>query len=358
VSFAAFAACTPPAAAPVQPQAAPHADAFDAGNEGAAVQSDGSASFAQIESTEGRAAAATAPLPALPPLPPRVTVRPLVADEMPTAFCPLGVVGPPPSPPAPHAKSHKKERSEHEPRPFHAAPRIMIDVDGASGLPLLSELQRTARAKGYWPVRHCYESGLRRDQRLRGSVSVTLSVDPSGTVTAATGESPNGSALADPVAAACVVRELSLLSFDGTPVPGARGPGDAGAGPGEAVQARIDVMLGTGDAPVFAAAPIPNAEAVREALRQSWPDATQCFERALESNPRAGGRMDLHFRVAPDGRVTSVQEGDAHLAAADLASCVLDVYRRATLPVVPRTREKAADTAVVYGLELEPAAAN
>ncbi|HSY25568.1 MAG TPA: hypothetical protein VK841_25790 [Polyangiaceae bacterium] len=306
----------------------------------------------------GPESTATANLPPLPPPPARITVEPLVADEAPTSFCPLGVVAPSPAAPAPTAKGHKKQRSEHEPRPFHAAPRIMIDVDGAPDTPALAEMQRTARAKGYWPVRHCYESGLRRDQHLRGSVAVVLSVDPSGAVTAAPAPA-KANPLADPVAAACVVREVGLLSLDAPQSAAARGASDAGAaGPAEAVQTRIDVTLGTGDAPVFAAAPIANAEAVREALRQSWPEATRCYAHVLESNPRAGGRMDLHFRVAKDGHVTSVQEGEAHLAAADLASCVLDVYRHATLPVASRPRETAPDTALVYGLELEPGSAN
>jgi hypothetical protein len=350
---AAFTACAP-AASPVR---SPPGDTAPDG--GAAPQDGDEAHDGGVTALTGVGpeSAAMANLPPLPAPPARITVQPLVADETPTSFCPLGIVAPSPAAPPPTTKGHKKQRSEHEPRPFHAAPRIMIDVDGAAETPALAEMQRTVRAKGYWAVRHCYESGLRRDQRLRGSVAVALSVDPSGAVTAAAAAPApaKGSPLADPVAAACIVREVALLSFDGPQSAAARGASDAGAaGPAEAVQARIDVTLGTGDAPVFAAAPVPNAEAVREALRQSWPDATRCYAHALESNPRAGGRMDLHFRVAKDGHVTSVQEGDVHLAAADLAACVLDVYRRATLPVAPRLRETAPDTALVYGLELEP----
>jgi hypothetical protein len=360
---ATFPACAP-AAAPVQSPPGPTAaDAEPAHDGGAALRAD-EAALAEARPE----AVATANLPPLPPPPARLAVQPLLADEMPTAFCPLGVVAPPPAAPAPHAKSHKKDRSEHdrsehEPRPFHAAPRIMIDVEGASDGSALGDLQRTVRAKGYWPVRRCYESGLRRDQHLRGTVALMVSLEPSGAVTAAA-EAPapaKASPLADPVVAACVVREVAPLLF-GEPGPTAQVVTDAGTTRrGEAVLVHVDVTLGTGDAPVFAASPIPNAEAVREALRQAWPEATHCYEHALESNPRAGGRMDMHFRVARDGRVLSVQEGEAHLAAADLASCVLDVYRRATLPVAPlapRTREPAAETTLVYGLELEPGAAN
>lgn len=357
---AAGVACAPAAAPILSPAPAP--PALDVTHESSSPDA------AIAVDDAGTELVPTANLPPLPAPPPRVTLQPLVADEMPTAFCPLGIVAVSPPPPVKSRKKRRSERgaeherdhdrAEHEARPYHAAPRIMIDVEGAGDAPALADLQRVARAKGYWPVRRCYESGLRRDQHLRGNVALTLSVDASGTVTAATSAPAKGTALADPVAAACVVRELALLSF----AEPARTSVDAGAA-GAEVAARVDVTLGTGDAPVFAAAPIPNAEAVREALRQRWPEATQCYARALEHDPHAGGRMDLHFRVAKDGRVLSVQEGDAHLAAADLASCVLDVYERATLPVAPRASEahkkdSTAETALVYGLDLEPGGAN
>jgi hypothetical protein len=46
-----------------------------------------------------------------------------------------------------------------------------VDVADASGGASAAELQRVARNVGYWPFRHCYEEGLRRDQKMGGKVS-------------------------------------------------------------------------------------------------------------------------------------------------------------------------------------------
>ena len=65
---------------------------------------------------------------------------------------------------------HQGRDSGREPgkRPYHPAPRIVVDVVAAQGGASAAALQRTARNLGYWPFRQCYEEGLRRDPHLAG----------------------------------------------------------------------------------------------------------------------------------------------------------------------------------------------
>jgi hypothetical protein len=269
----------------------------------------------------GVAAADDAGAPADVALPPSRPPRVLLVDEPP--FRPAFLHGA-------QAASHGKHRGRHG-KPYHAAPRIVVDVtEGDTS----GDLQRTARNLGYWPFRACYEEGLRREAQLGGKVALRVFVAPAGAVERS---EAMPSSLVDPVVVACVGREARHLAFP--------------AAPGER-EAVFEVTLGTGDEPVFAPPPLANGGPLREALRGSWSAVERCYADRLAKAADVGGRMELHFRVQSSGAVSEVAEGEPRFGDVDVTRCVLGVYRTTRLPVEgsPR-RQRPSD--FVYALHFE-----
>ena len=118
-------------------------------------------------------------------------------------------------------------------RPYHPAPRIVVDVVQAQGALAGAELQRVARSSGYWPFRRCYEDGLRRDQRLKGKVVLEVVVAEDGSVESSA--AMTASTLADDAVVACVAQEAQRLSFATDEAP---------------TTATLSVALSPGDEPV------------------------------------------------------------------------------------------------------------
>jgi hypothetical protein len=226
---------------------------------------------------------------------------------------------------------HGKKHGRHG-RPFHPAPGIVVDVPDASGGASAADLQRTARNVGYWPFRHCYEEGLRRDQHMGGKVSLDLGVSPGGGVDAAT---VAGATLHDESVVLCVAREAQHLTL---------APGESAA------TAKLSVTLATGDEPVPVPHPIPHAEDLRDALRASWPAVQQCYAGELGKHPDAGGRLELKFHVRSGGAIAEVSEGDSRFGDVDLTRCVLGVYRSAKLASAGRGTHEGS---FVYAIHLE-----
>ncbi len=190
-----------------------------------------------------------------------------------------------------HAHGHSKKHGHHG-RPYHPAPGIVVDVLDAQGEADATDLQRAARNVGYWPFRHCYEEGLRRDQALTGKVAVDVTVAASGSVERA---SLASASVKDESVALCVAREaehFTLGSAKGT--------------------ARIQVSLATGDEPVPEPRPALHARELRDGLRASWPAVEKCYADELTRHPArypdAGGRLELRFRVKSDGHILEVGE--------------------------------------------------
>jgi hypothetical protein len=229
-----------------------------------------------------------------------------------------------------HAR-HGKRRGRHG-RPFHPAPGIVVDVPEASGGASAADLQRTGRNVGYWPFRHCYEEGLRRDQHLGGKVDLDLAVAPGGSV-----ESANitSATLHDESVVLCVAREASRLALT----------------PGEATtSAKLDLTLSTGDEPVPVPHALPHADELREELRSSWPAVKQCYGNEVAKHADVGGRMELRFHVRPSGEIAEVAEGETRFGDIDVTRCVLGVYRGTKLPGVAHGSH---DASFVYALHLE-----
>jgi hypothetical protein len=231
----------------------------------------------------------------------------------------------------PEHAHHGRKKGRHG-RPFHPAPGIVVDVPEATGGASAAELQRTGRNVGYWPFRHCYEEGLRRDQHLGGKVDLDLAVAPGGAV-----ESANiaSATLRDESVVLCVAREASHLALS----------------PGESTtSAKLDLTLSTGDEPVPVPHALPHADELREELRSSWPAVKQCYGNEVAKHADVGGRMELRFHVRPSGDIAEVAEGDTRFADIDVTRCVLGVYRGAKLPGVAHGSH---DASFVYALHLE-----
>ncbi len=60
--------------------------------------------------------------------------------------------------------------------------------------------------------------------------------------------------------------------------------------------------------------------------------ARGCYNRALRLNPTLKGRITVNVRVGPGGRVCSASVGSNTLGDASVASCVVQMFRSATLP--------------------------
>jgi hypothetical protein len=279
------------------------------------------------------AAAATPTGPAAPAAP--LSPRALIADELPYSAAHLRAHEAREARERHHAHESNRETGEREHhRPYHPAPGIVVDVVDAQGGASAADLQRTARNLGYWPLRQCYEDGLRNNQRLSGKVSLELVVSPSGAVDRST---VTATTVRDEMVTACVAREAGRLAL-----PGAAAPSTA----------RVDVSLAAGDEPVTGPRPISNAEPIREALRASWEGARRCYLAALADHPTTGGRMELRIRALSSGEISEVGEvGSTRFGDVDVTRCVLGVYRASKLP--PMHARTARDRSFVYALHFE-----
>jgi hypothetical protein len=256
------------------------------------------------------------------------TQRVLVADEAPFYPGTQGAITPPHDPSRPAFKA----REGSSQRPYHPAPGIVVDVVDESGA-VIAALQRSARNLGYWPFRHCYEEGLRRDQSLTGTVSLDLLVSPDASGRRTELE---GSTLKDGVVTACVAREAHHIVFDPVASP---------------VAAKLRVLLALGDEPVPLALGFPGGKDLRAELRTHWAEAASCFEASLAHHPDAGGRIELRFDLADDGTPTRVSQAGSRYPDTQTADCVEEVYRHAALTSPPAVRGKS----FVYVVHFEPA---
>jgi Zn-dependent protease with chaperone function len=75
---------------------------------------------------------------------------------------------------------------------------------------LAPEVIQTVVRAGFGSFRTCYESALQKNAQLRGTVTVSFAIEPSGAVENA---SDHGSDVPDPAFVACVVDGFSRLSF-------------------------------------------------------------------------------------------------------------------------------------------------
>ena len=244
----------------------------------------------------------------MPTAPPPAPLRVLLVDEAPYK--------------ATHARARELPEHEHgrhttkkgrHGRLFHPAPGIVVEVSNAQGGTNAADLQRAARNVGYWPLRHCYEEGLRRNQQLAGSVSFEIGRQSGDGATQLT-----ESTVRDESVTLCVLREARHLQLPW--------------GEGGETMADMKVTLATGDEPVPTPHAVSHSDELREALHASWPAVQQCYASELAKHPDAGGRMELKFRAKSSGEILDVSEEEPRFGDVDVTRCVLGAYRTAKLP--------------------------
>jgi hypothetical protein len=221
-------------------------------------------------------------------------------------------------------------------RPYHPAPREVVDITSAAAGASQADVQRIARSKGYNPFRSCYEEGLRRDQKLGGKISVDFTLGANGEVV---GAKKTAATLGDDSVVQCVVREAGRLELahpeSGTPA------------------ITMVVTLSPGDDPIPVPRAAPHAEHLREALRTRWSGVEVCYKDGLAKHTDLGGRLEVKLRVSPHGDVLEAGEGATRFGDAAVTKCVVDVIKDAKLPKLGTKHE----TSFVYALHVESAPA-
>jgi hypothetical protein len=211
-------------------------------------------------------------------------------------------------------------------RPAHPAPRIRIDVVRTGSKTKSAELLRVARAKGYWPVRLCYEEGLRTSQRMHATLRFSIRVASSGAVRE-TRTMHAGAAEKD--VAVCVAKAIRKLSLAGPP----RGTSTA----------VLEVSLWPGDTPVHvptAVEPLPwSAGELDAVLGTRSSDIRRCYLDGLRRDAGLWGRIAMEAEIAADGSVTRVHESESRFPDPDVAACVASAVKSIVLRPSGRTVE-------------------
>jgi hypothetical protein len=220
-------------------------------------------------------------------------------------------------------------------RPAHPAPRVKVDVTDVRGDASGADMQRAARLKSYWPFRICYEQGLRRMQKLHGTIKLRLTIGPSGRPS---GVQQLASELKDPAVVSCVVQSAMAL---GLPAPASGAP-----------QITLDVSLWPGDEPVSVTTSIrgknnapDDAPALVQTFRARDADVKACYAAGLRRHEGLWGRLALELRLA-SGKIDEVSEVESHFPDPEVTECVRKIFLHMTV------LSTAAELVVVYPLRL------
>ena len=235
---------------------------------------------------------------------------------------------------------------------YHPGARVVVDTEVLLGnLPkgrpgrrrgVLTQAGVLARARkyGYWPIRLCFEDGLRRDQSLHGKTVVRLTLAASGKV--------NATRLVDTdlnqrAVAECLVDEVRDLEF--LPPPHRR------------VDVEMSIRLWPGHAPVPLAGP-PDEDfeeppgqldvaATRSALEQCSPALRSCYRQGLARDPKLWGRIQLQVDQAPSGRIVKIAQTESRFPDPSVAQCIIAALGALELP-----KPKGGPLSFVYGVRL------
>jgi hypothetical protein len=220
-------------------------------------------------------------------------------------------------------------------KPIHAAPRVKVDVTEVRGDASEADIQRVARLKSYWPFRICYEQGLRRMQKLHGTIKLRLTIGPAGHPT---GVQQLATELGDAAVVSCVVKSAMGL---GLPAPSSGTP-----------QITLDISLWPGDEPVSVKtapreknATPAEATAMVDQLRMHLTEVRTCYAAGLGRHEGLWGRLALELRIT-SGAVDEVNEIESHFPDAEVTECVRKVFLRAAVP------SSEQEVTIVYPLRL------
>jgi hypothetical protein len=220
-------------------------------------------------------------------------------------------------------------------KPPHAAPRVKVDVIEVRGGASEADMQRAARLKSYWPFRICYEEGLRRTQKLHGTIKLRLTIGSNGRPS---GVQQLSTELGDAAVVSCVVKSAMGL---GLPPPSSGAP-----------QVTLDISLWPGDEPVSVktalrgkSAVLPEAPAIADALRAHLGEVRLCYAEGRRRHEGLWGRLGLALRMNA-GAIDDVTEIESHFPDGEVTECVRKIFLHAAVP--PADHE----IVVVYPLRL------
>jgi hypothetical protein len=225
---------------------------------------------------------------------------------------------------------------------FHPAPRVVVTLTQLLPRPRKAPpLQAHARRNGYWPIRACYEPGLRRHQDLSGKTRLRVTLGARGSVLGARRLSGD---LGDAEVARCLVSAFRKLRFPA---------------PGRKVDADWEIALYPGDMPVpdlpvspaSAAAKLPApAAALDAALLPRREALASCLVAARRRDPELWGRLAVELTLTASGTVSRVAEVESNFADGYATACV-----ERQLAVVLFPAPATAGARIIVALRLEPA---
>jgi hypothetical protein len=218
----------------------------------------------------------------------------------------------------------------------HPAPRIKVDVLKVSGHVSEAEVLRQARSKGYWPFRLCYEEGLRRSQKMHGTVHLRITIGSNGAVR---GAQKVAAEVDDPTVVGCIVKAARGLSL---PAPERGMP-----------SVTLEVSLWPGDDSVHSSVSTegkkPRASdtaALLTALRAHLPEVRSCFAEGQKRHPGLWGRIGMRLRIRAAGEIVDASEIESRFPDPEVTFCVLKAFAHSD---VPAPREELI---IVYPLRL------
>lgn len=112
-----------------------------------------------------------------------------------------------------------------------------------------------------------------------------------------------------------------LIGGNGGPnLANALGSRPGGSGPGMGGHSSVNVIVAPPTDPVSGEGLPP--ETVMMVIRRHLNEIRHCYEQVLQRQPKAGGRIKMHFVIGVEGRVTSANVADASFKDPVMQSCV------------------------------------
>ncbi|MET0791969.1 MAG: hypothetical protein ABW061_10655 [Polyangiaceae bacterium] len=208
---------------------------------------------------------------------------------------------------------------------YHPGTRVVVDTRQAKlragavrgpaprGL-TLDRVQATARSRGYWPFRLCFEAGQHEKKDAGGETRVAFTIGTRGHVRAAR---LLDSQLGNKASAACLVREVLKLEFSPRPA--------------RALAMVASIKIWAGDAelpsvPEASAERLPpggafDPSAMRARVVEKQAELTACFVEARRSDAKLWGRLALAVILEVDGSVHRVSEVESHFPNPSATRC-------------------------------------
>jgi hypothetical protein len=205
--------------------------------------------------------------------------------------------------------------------PGHPAPKVIIDVTRVKGGLTAADAQRVLRLKFWIKAVECFSLGAYKDQALRGTATLAVTVLASGKVQQATVRDTTfkddevNRCLADRMRAMVLPKARSASSFP------------------------VELHIGHGDEPV----PPPSAlivpgdgellpDAMRAVVEAAFPAFEACYQEALAYAPELWGRLGIRFHVTEKGKTDEAFEVESRFPDERMTLCVLRAARKLTFP--------------------------